>query len=492
MNDLKAKTIRGGAVRVGALVLSTLLRVVSMMVLSRLLEPRDFGLIGMTAAFTGILSLFRDFGLSSAAVQRASVTEEQTSTLFWINVLLGAALTVATFLFAPLVGHFYHEPQLVWVTRVMAVSFLFNGGGVQHSAILQREMRFTTLAVIDIVSLITSTIVGVCMAFAGYSYWTLVAMAVSLPLTTTIGLWIAAAWIPGMPRRQIGIRSMMEFGSALTLNGLVLYVAFNLDRVLLGRFWGPEVTGIYGRAFQLIRIPTDTLNSTVGEVAFSALSRIQDDAARLKRYFLRGYSLVLSLTLPVTVACALFADDVVAVLLGPKWKAAAQIFRLLAPTIFVFAVCNPIGWLLNALGLVGRALKIAFVLAPLMVAGYVLGLPHGAQGVALAYSVAMCLWIAPILAWAVHGTGIAFRDIVVVVSRPLASISIAAAVTYAARPFYGPILSTRPRLMVETGILLTLYFVFLLYVAGQRYLFVELLHGYRGDSRSEEKGLASA
>ena len=135
---------------------------------------------------------------------------------------------------------------------------------------------------------------------------------------------------------------MMRFGGTMTLNGLVLYVAYNFENVLLGRFWGAEAIGVYGRASQLIRIPTDNLNSAVGEVAFSALSRVQDDPDRLKRYFLKGYSLVLALTLPITIACALFANDLVLVLLGPKWKDATEIFRLLAPTILVFAMANPL------------------------------------------------------------------------------------------------------------------------------------------------------
>jgi O-antigen/teichoic acid export membrane protein len=489
MKDLKATTIRGGAVRICALAGGSFLRVASMMILARLLEPRDFGLIGMATAFTGVLYLFRDFGLSTATVQRATVTEEQTSTLFWINFLLGAILTVTVVLAAPLVATFYHEPRLLWVTRIVATAFLINGAGVQHSALLQREMRFTAMAVIDILSLIVSTAIAIGAAWAGYRYWALVAMTVSLPLTGTIGLWLATKWVPGMPHRQSGIRKIVGFGSTVTLNSLILYIAFNLDKVLLGRFWGSEVIGIYGRAYQLIRIPTDSLNTTVGEVAFSALSRIQGDLGRLKGYFLRGYSLVLALTIPITMACGLFADDIVAVLLGPKWKDAAQLFRLLAPTILVFAICNPLGWLLTALGLVGRALKIALVLAPLMIAGYMLGLPAGARGVALAYSLTMLLWVIPIVLWAVRGTGISFRDIVLVVSPPLVSVIVAAVIAFATGSLYGHLLSVFPRLVVENAVLLGIYFALLLFVAGQKTLFLDLIRGLKGTSAREPKSM---
>ena len=151
---------------------------------------------------------------------------------------------------------------------------------------------------------------------------------------------------------------MMRFGGTITLNGLVVYIAYNLEKVLLGRFWGAEAVGIYGRAYQLVNIPTDNLNSAVGGVAFAALSRLQEEPQRLKSYFLKGYSLVLALTLPTTIVCALFANDLIFVLLGPKWKEAIPIFRLLAPTILAFAMINPFGWLLFAMGKVARSLKI--------------------------------------------------------------------------------------------------------------------------------------
>ncbi len=136
------------------------------------------------------------------------------------------------------------------------------------------------------------------------------------------------------------------------------------------------------------------------------------------------------LHLPITIACALFADDIVFVLLGPKWKEAAGIFRLLAPTMLIFAIANPLGWLLNSLGLVGRGLKIALVIAPLMIVGYLIGLPYGPEGVAFAYSAMMMLWIFPIIAWAIHGTMISFWDVLQTVSRPLGSVIPAAILAY--------------------------------------------------------------
>jgi O-antigen/teichoic acid export membrane protein len=486
MKDLKERTIRGGFAKVCAQATSLVLRVGSLMVLARLLDPKDFGLVGMVTAFTGILNLLKDFGLSTATVQRADVTNEQISTLFWINMFVGAILCVLLLAAAPLVAVFYHEPRLSAVTIVLAVGFVFNAAGVQHSVLLQRQMRFTALAAIDVISLLASIAIGIGMAMTGFGYWALVAMTVSLPAVSTVCFWLCAAWLPGRPRRQVGIRSMMRFGGTITLNGFVVYVAYNLEKILLGRFWGAETIGLYGRAYQLITIPTDNLNSAVGGVAFSALSRVQDDPSRFRSYFLKGYSLVLALTIPATAACAFFATDLISVLLGPKWSEAAPIFRLLAPTILILALINPLGWLLFALGLVDRSLKIALVLAPVVIVGYVMGLPYGPKGVAFGYSAMMTLWVVPHIVWCVHGTVISFSDILRTVSRPMLSIVPALALTFGVQYLYGNSLSPLSRLLLEGTVLLATYVVMLLYVMGQKAFYLDLLVGLRRRSSVEE------
>jgi O-antigen/teichoic acid export membrane protein len=492
MKDLKEKTIRGGVARLLAQGANFFIRLGSLMVLARLLGPKDFGLVGMVTAFTGVLALFRDFGLSSAAIQRTTVTEEQLSTLFWINILIGGVLALLAIAMAPAIAVFYHEPRLFMVTVVLAAGFLFNAAGVQHGALLQRQMRFTALATINTISLFFGTALAIVGAKAGYGYWALVAMSVASPFTNTIGCWVTAAWIPGMPRKGTGIRSMMRFGGTITLNGLLAYIANNFEKILLGRYWGVDALGIYGRAFQLINIPTENLNSAAGEVAFSALSRLQDDVNRLKSYFLKGYSLILAMTLPITITCALFADDVILVVLGPKWTAAASIFRLLAPTILVFAVINPLFWLLCSLGLVGRSLRMALVIAPVQIVSYLIALPYGPRGVAFTYSAVMVLWVIPIIVWSVHGTVISVRDIFLTVGRPLISSLVAATVAFGVHLGIGHSLPPLARLVFEVTILLVVFFAILLFAVGQKELYLDLVRGLRGSSSVEEqKGIAS-
>jgi PST family polysaccharide transporter len=491
MQDLTQKTIRGGFAKICSQAANFGLRIGSLMVLGRLLDPKDFGLVGMVTAVIGVLNLFKDFGLSTATIQRKTISEEQISTLFWVNMLVGGILGLLSLLLAPAIAAFYHEPRLVWVTSVLAVSFLFNAAGVQHSALLQRQMRFTAAAVIEIIALVVSITIGISMAFAGYKYWAIVGMTVASPLVSTIGFWIATAWVPGPPARRTELRSMMRFGGTITVNGLIVYVAYNLEKVLLGRYWGATAIGIYGRAYQLINIPTDNLISATGGVAFSALSRLQDDPVRLRSYFLKGYSLVLALTIPITLACALFADDLIRVILGPKWHDAIPIFRLLAPTILIFAMINPLAWLLFALGMVGRSLKVALVLAPLVIVGYLIGLPHGPTGVALAYSAVMTLWALPHIAWCVHDTGISFRDILATVARPLFSGLAGAGLAFAMQFSYGDLLSPLLRSLLGGSLLLAVYLGVLLYVMGQKSFYLDLFAKLLKRSPMEEKALVS-
>ena len=180
------------------------------------------------------------------------------------------------------------------------------------------------------------------------------------------------------------------------------------------------------------------------------------------------------MTLPITAACVLFPEDIIQVLLGPKWKAAIPILRLLAPTILVFAIANPLSWLLTATGHVGRLLKMGLVIAPIMIASYFVGLPYGPKGVAFMYSVVMVLWLGPLIVWITRGTVISVRDVLGTLSRPLMCASLAAVGVFAARLAYGLLLSPFPRLVLESALLFGVFVLLLLFVGGQRAFYASL------------------
>lgn len=473
--DLKRKTARGALASIGGQASTIVLRTVSFMVLARLLLKEDFGLMNMAIVFTGFLGLLRDPGLSMAAVQRLSTTRAQVSNLFWVNFAVGGLLAFLAAVTAPILAALYGEPRLFWVTVVLGTTFVFNGAATQHRAMLQRSMRFAVLAIIDVISLIFSIAVGIGMAVAGLGYWALVGMTISLPMVSLSGVWLATGWIPGMPRRRSGVRSMLAFGGALTMNNLIVYLAYNIDKVLIGRFWGAAALGIYDRAYSLVNLPIGNLLETVGFVAFPALSRVQNDSARLRNYFLKGYSLFLALVIPIPIACALFADDITLAILGPKWRESAGIVRLLAPTVLAFAFNHPFAWLMLASGRAGRCLRMALVVCPVLILSCWFGVKHGPQGVAVGFSIAMVLSIVPVLLWAKHGTLITMRDILRAVTPSSMSIVGGAAVALAVTPILGRVEPVFVRLVAESTILFGMYLFTLLFIMKQKQVWMGLL-----------------
>ena len=489
MKDLKGRTIRGGFAKLCGQGLNFVLRLFFLVIMARLLDPTDFGLVAMVTVVTGLFGLVSSAGLAMASVQEASITNEQFSTIFWINMLIGIILATLCLATASVLVKFYEEPRLYWVTVTTGVGFVIGAAGLQHCALLQRQMRFVALAVIETLCQLASMTVGIGMAVAGFGYWALVASALAAPAISTVSMWTIAAWVPGLPSRRAKIRSILNFGGTVTLNNLAVYVAYNADKVLLGRFWGAEILGLYGRAYLLVNIPTENLNASIGGVAFSALSRLQNDPIRYKSYFLKGYSLVTSLTFPCTVFCALFADDIVHVVLGPKWVDAASIFRLLTPTILVFGIINPLAWLLLSMGLQRRSLAIALVLAPLTITAYAIGLPFGPTGVASAFSAAMTLFLVPCVLWSVHGTIISPGDILLAISKPLLSAVVATAVALGIQFYFGQLQSPFLRLGLEGTITLVFYFWILLFVMGEKTLYLDLLRELTASLLGQRKTL---
>jgi PST family polysaccharide transporter len=492
MSDLRRRALQGGAAKLAGQSFSILLRLGYMVVLARLLSPKDFGLVAMVTVVTGIYGLFTTAGLSPATIQKESVTEDEISTLFWVNVLIGVLLTGLCLVTAPGLAAFYGEPRLVAITMVLAIGFLFSGAGVQHVALLQRQVRHLRMTLIETFAQLVGSGAGIALAIGGSGYWSLVAASILPPAVTTICAWTAVRWIPGKPHWNAEISSMLRFGATFTANNLVVYVGYNLEKLLLGRFWGADVLGLYGRGYQLVSLPTDCLNGAVGIVTFSALSRLQTDPVKLRAYFLKGYALVTSMSIPITIFCALYAREIILVLFGESWTDAAVIFQLLTPTVLVFGMINPLSWFLLALGLQARSLKISLVVAPVVMVSYCVGLPFGPRGVAVAYSTAMILWVVPHTLWCLKGTIISIADLVRVLRCPVISGLVAALGALAVQVLVGSTVGPFTRLVLGGSCMMSLYVGTLLLVFQQKTFYFELLKGLRGASPGESHVTAAS
>lgn len=486
MHSLKTTAARGGMAKLCGQAVNFLLRIIFIMVMARLLSPQEFGIVAMVVTVTGIYELFTSTGLSTATIQRETITHQQISTLFWVNLLVGGVLALVCIASAPLLVKFYHEPRLFWVTVVMGAGFFVNALGIQHSALLQRDLRYVRITAIELSAQLCSMSVGIGMALAGYGYWALIGSTLMAPAFTTVAVWIVTGWRPGAPKLDADVKSMLGFGGIMTINGVVIYIAYNLDKLLIGRVWGADALGLYSRAYQVINIPTGNINAAVGGITFAALARLQSDPPRFRNYFLKAYTLVISMTAPVTIFSAIFAVDLIRVLLGSQWGHAVPIFQLLTPTVLIFGIINPIGWLMYANGLFYRSMLISFVIAPLLVCAYLIGLPYGPTGIAFAFSAALTLWLVPHVYWCLHGTVVLPMDIFHATVRPVIAALVATGLAWLVLQGLSGLPSAFMRLAVAGTVMMTAYVTILLFAMGQLEFYLTLFRALFARGEAEQ------
>lgn len=403
--DLKRRSVRGGAVTLVAQACKFLLNIGSTIILARLLTPQDYGLIGMVAVVTGFVELFKDMGLSMATVQKAEIDHQQVSTLFWINTAVSSALMVVTAASGPLLAWFYDEPRLTWITIAMGSGLIFSGLTSQHQALLSRQMRFSTLAAIDLASMLLGIVVGIVSAWYDLGYWALVWMQLAGRITNAAGVWLMCGWRPGLPVKQSGVRSMLAFGGNLTGFTVLNYFARNLDNLLIGKYWGAQELGLYAKAYQLLLLPIQQINAPVSAVALPTLSRLVDSPEKYRQTYLRILEKVTMLTMPGAVFTIATSDWLIWLLLGPQWTGASLIFALLGITALVQPVSNTIGWLFTTEGRTWQLLQWGFINGVMAIIAIVGGLPWGAVGVAASYAITGLLIRTPLLFWWVSRGG---------------------------------------------------------------------------------------
>ena len=418
-SDLGGRTVRGGAVTIVTQGLKFLISMIGTVILARLLTPQDYGLIGMVAVIIGFISIFKDLGLSSATIQRAEINAAQISTLFWINVGLSLIVMFACVALAPLVVLFYHEQRLGLITAVYGIGFLLGGLTVQHEALLRRQMRFNALAIAEITALVASVVTAISLAWYGVGYWALVTSQLSLSLVYLIAIWSFCSWRPQLPARNTGVRSMLAFGGNLTGFSVINYFARNLDNLLIGKVWGSQQLGLYAKAYQLLLLPIEQINSPVSAVAVPALSRLVDSPERYRQAYMRIMEKVAIITMPGVALMMATSDWMVRIVLGPQWADASIIFALLGIAGLIQPVAGTTGWLFITQNRTRHMFQWGVIGSGIIVLSIVAGISWGAVGVAASYAFTFILVIAPLLFWFVGREGpVRMRDFYTTIVPP--------------------------------------------------------------------------
>lgn len=403
--SLSQTASRGAAVTASGLWLKTLLQLGSTMVLARLLDPRDFGLIAMIMAVVGVADLVRDFGMTGAIIQARTLTARQWSSLLWFSVFLGSGLMVVTALCAPLIADLYDEQRLVILTLAIAPTLLINAIAMPMQAAAQRDMRFGTLALIDIVAMAVGVVLSIVAAFLGFGVWSLVIFAGAGQVYRLIALWVVTDLRWGLPRISRDIRSLLSTGGSIFGVQLLNYAARNMDNVVIGANLGPAALGQYSRAYSLFLLPQQQLNGPIGRVALPVLSRLQEDGERYRRYVRGSLVIIGYLSLPTYAIAAAVAQPLILLLLGPGWELAATAFALLAIAGIAQAIGNVQGWLYITLGRAHRQLVYYLITRPLVIAMFFVGVWwNGIEGLALLYGLTTVALLVPGFWAATSGT----------------------------------------------------------------------------------------
>jgi PST family polysaccharide transporter len=372
-----------------------LLQFVAIAVLSRLVTPEEFGTAAAASVVTGLAVMLSQLGVGAAVVQARRLDREDLSSAFVISSALGLVLAAALIALAPLVGPIVGLPPNSNYLQLLSLVLVFGAMSVVAAGALQREMRFMSLALVDLVSYGVGYLgVAIVLASAGFGAASLVWGQIVQAAVAAVASY-ALVRHDVRPRRPAAMlrtaRRLYGFGSAYSLSQIGNWTANNGDNLVVTSMLGPASLGIYARAYQLLVQPANLIGTVSDKVLFPTMSRIQDDAPRLTRAYVSANSLIAMLTLPGTALLYVLAPEIVAILLGPGWEAVVLPLRVFALVLLPRTAYKISGSLTRATGAVlGGAIR-QWIYAGEVVLGCAVGSHWGINGVAVGASVAIVL-----------------------------------------------------------------------------------------------------
>lgn len=368
------------------------LRAVVMIVLARLLTPEAFGAVAAALVVVNFSNIFAQLGFGQAIIQRKALTPEYVRTAFSLSVVLGVAFTVALWLLAPALSALFSEPGLVNVLRALSLSFVLTGPAVAAQGLIQRELAFKRLAIIETASFaIGFAVIGVPTALAGWGVWSLVAAHLSAVVLKS-GLLLTAHRHPMKPGvHAASARELARMGGGFTVGRFFNFLALQGDYFVVGRWMGLAALGAYSRAYELMVAPSALFGKVADVVLFPVLASVQEDSRRLSLGFLRGLAAVALFTMPLCAVATILAPELVVTLLGVQWLSVVPAFQVLAIGIFFRTSYKIAEAVLRAKGAVyARAWRQA-VYAVCVVLGAWVGQSWGLAGVATGVLIAIAV-----------------------------------------------------------------------------------------------------
>lgn len=378
-----------------------LLQVAAIVVLSRLVTVEEFGTAAAATVVMGLTVMLSQLGISAALVQARKLDRADVASAFLLTSALGILLAGMLYLLAPVIGPLVGLPDDAPYLRMLSVVLVVGSMGAVAAGLLQRQMRFRALALVDLLSYGLGYLgTSVVLASAGVGAVSLIWGSIAQAAVSTIVSYALVRHDVRPPRPSVLLdsgRRLFGFGSAYSLSQFGNWVANNGDNLVITSTLGPASLGVYMRAYQLLVHPANLIGSVADKVLFPAMARIQDDHQRLARAYVTVNSLVAMITVPASVLLFVLAPETVAILLGPGWEAVTVPLQIFAVVLLPRTAYKISGSLTRATGAVLGGAWRQWLYAGEVVLGCAVGSRWGITGVAVGASLAIVLHTATML-----------------------------------------------------------------------------------------------
>jgi len=303
-------------------------------VIARLVPPEIYGLVAMTAILTALAQVVQNMGFTSALVQRDTLGENDQTTVFITNVVMGGLIALILVLCAGQIASFFGHAEIITIVQVNAAATFVAALGIVQAAVLQRDYRFRTGLFIEVSAALAAGCAALFAALQGFDLWALLLLILVREVTRTVLLWGLIRWRPQGRFSKEAFRSMWEFARHMIGASLYHHLAMNLSSVLLGKLYPPAILGLFSRAQSLQTLPVSLMTQPVQRVAFPLYARSKNDLAGL-RDLLRKHSRVVAIMAGcVTAALVTSAREIVLILVGPAWMDAVPMLQVLGLAAF--------------------------------------------------------------------------------------------------------------------------------------------------------------
>ena len=391
--SLKEKTAKGlfwGAMNNGAM---QVIGLAFGIVLGRLLTPSDYGMIAMITVFSLIATALQNSGFITAITNLKEPTDNDYNSVFWFNITVGFSLYVLLFFSAPWIASYYHTPALTSLCRYAFLSILFASLCTAQSAYLFKNMMVKQRAKAGIIATLTSSMVGVLMAFCGLSYWALATQTIVYNIVNTALFWHYSPWRPNRHIDFTPVRKMFKFSCKLLATTITTHINNNVLNILLGHYFSPHATGNYNQAYQWDFKAFSVIQGMVDSVGQPVLVDLRDQPARQLEALRKLVRFTAFISFPLMLGFGMVSREFIVITITEKWLASAELLRFLCISGAVLPMCSLLSSLIVSKGKSGTYFMVTFSLGIVQIITMLLIWHWGIRNMVIAYVALNLIWL---------------------------------------------------------------------------------------------------